>query len=181
MKLHQNGIFHIKAKTERAKLTWPNSKWENAGIIEPSHAKALREAAAHPEWFDLSDRTIVLFGAASEAGPLPWLAKWEANIVAIDLPNPRGLGENSKYNPARKRNAYCTKYWKIDSSAKASALRDKLGANLLTQIPEIAQWLVQFQKLDLAAIAYLDGETCPCFYGNGQYYNMWVNINLIPA
>lgn len=48
---------------------------------------------------------------------------------------------------------------KIDSSAKASALRDKLGTNLLTQIPEIAQWLVQFpQKLDLAAIAYLDGE-----------------------
>ncbi|MGQ8278827.1 hypothetical protein ACUTD6_10700, partial [Acinetobacter baumannii] len=46
-------------------------KWENAGIIEPSHAKALREAAAHPEWFDLSDRTMVLFGAASEAGPLP--------------------------------------------------------------------------------------------------------------
>ena len=34
-----------------------------------------------------------------------------------------------------------------------------MGANLLTQIPEIAQWLVQFpQKLDLAAIAYLDGE-----------------------
>ena len=47
----------------------------------------------------------------------------------------------------------------VDSTAKASELRDKLGANLLTQIPEIAQWLVQFpQKLDLAAIAYLDGE-----------------------
>lgn len=53
---------------------------------------------------------------------------------------------------------------KIDSSAKASALRDKLGANLLTQIPEIAQWLVQFpQKLDLAAIAYLDGENMSVF------------------
>src|SRR5690606_35967152 len=33
------------------------------------------------------------------------------------------------------------------------------GANLLTQIPEIAQWLAQFeQDLDLAAIAYLDRE-----------------------
>lgn len=51
------------------------------------------ETAAHPEWFDLSDRTMVLFGAASEAGPLPWLAKWKANIVAIDLPNPRVWGK----------------------------------------------------------------------------------------
>lgn len=68
-------------------------KWENAGIIEPSHAKALREAVAHPEWFDLSDRTMVLFGAASEAGPLPWLAKWKANIIAVDLPNSRVWGK----------------------------------------------------------------------------------------
>lgn len=134
-------------------------KWENAGTIEPSHATALREAAAHPEWFDLSDRTMVLFGAASEAGPLPWLAKWKANIVAIDLPNPRVWGKI--LNTIQQGNAtlIAPSIEKIDSSAKASALRDKLGANLLTQIPEIAQWLVQFpQKLDLAAIAYLDGE-----------------------
>jgi hypothetical protein len=44
---------------------------------------------SHPEWFDLSDRTLVLFGAASEAGPLTWLSKWKANIVAVDLPNER--------------------------------------------------------------------------------------------
>ena len=57
-------------------------KWLDAGIIEASHADALRAAVAHPEWFDLSDPTMVLFGAASEAGPLTWLAKWKANIVA---------------------------------------------------------------------------------------------------
>ena len=61
--------------------------WETNGIVEPSHANALREAVAHPEWFNLSDRTMVLFGAASEAGPLTWLSKWKANIVAIDLQN----------------------------------------------------------------------------------------------
>ena len=63
--------------------------WQGAGIIEPSHADALRAAHAHPEWFDLSDRTMVLFGAGSEAGPLTWLSKWKANIVAVDLPNSR--------------------------------------------------------------------------------------------
>ncbi len=134
-------------------------RWEETGIIEPSHAKALREAIAHPEWFDLSDRTMVLFGAASEAGPLPWLAKWKANIVAVDLPNSRVWGKI--LNTIQQGNATliapCVEA--VDSSAKASELKDKLGANLLTQLPEIAQWLVQFpQKLDLAAIAYLDGE-----------------------
>ena len=63
--------------------------WLAAGIIEPSHAEALNAAMAHPEWFDLSDRNMVLFGAASEAGPLTWLAKWKANIIAVDLPNSR--------------------------------------------------------------------------------------------
>lgn len=67
--------------------------WEDRGIVEPSHANALRECIAHPEWFDLSDRTTVLFGAASEAGPLTWLSKWKANIVAIDLPNTRVWGK----------------------------------------------------------------------------------------
>ncbi|WP_335977817.1 hypothetical protein [Acinetobacter calcoaceticus] len=133
--------------------------WENAGIMESSHAQALREAVAHPEWFDLSDRTMVLFGAASEAGPLPWLAKWKANIIAVDLPNSRVWGKI--LNTIQQGNATliapCVE--PVDSSAKVSELKNKLGANLLTQLPEIAQWLVQFpQKLDLAAIAYLDGE-----------------------
>jgi hypothetical protein len=60
-----------------------------AKVIEPTHAKALRLLNQHPEWFDLSNRTMVLFGAGSEAGPLSWLAKWRANIVAIDLPQPK--------------------------------------------------------------------------------------------
>ena len=51
--------------------------WEERGIVEASHANALRECIAHPEWFALSDRTTVLFGAASEAGPLTWLSKWK--------------------------------------------------------------------------------------------------------
>src|SRR5690606_33493798 len=31
-------------------------RWENQGIMESSHANALRECVARPEWFDLSDR-----------------------------------------------------------------------------------------------------------------------------
>ena len=134
-------------------------RWETQGIMETSHANALRECAVHPEWFDLSDRTTVLFGAASEAGPLTWLAKWKANIVAIDLPNSRVWGKIIDTVSQGNATLYapCTKDLPADTSP--NILKEKLGANLLTQIPEIAKWLLQFETdLDLAAIAYLDGE-----------------------
>ncbi|WP_335951781.1 hypothetical protein [Acinetobacter beijerinckii] len=125
--------------------------WEQQQVIEPSHAKALRLLNQHPEWFDLSKRTMVLFGAGSEAGPLSWLAKWRANIVAIDLPHL----------------AIWEKITKVIENGNATLIapqmqvadKQQLGANLLTQTPEIANWLNTFsESLDLAGIAYLDGE-----------------------
>lgn len=133
--------------------------WENNGIVEPSHAKALRNVIAHPEWFDLSDRTMVLFGAASEAGPLTWLAKWKANIIAIDLPNAKVW--QKILNTIQQGNAtlYAPSTESLAENLSIDELKNKLGVNLLTQTPEIAQWLAQNPNtLDLAAIAYLDGE-----------------------
>ncbi len=88
-KQHPNGMYRIVEKLQGQALRDQIAIWLAAGIIEPSHAEALNAAVAHPEWFDLSDRNMVLFGAASEAGPLTWLAKWKANIIAVDLPNSR--------------------------------------------------------------------------------------------
>ena len=133
--------------------------WENNGIVEPSHANALREAIAHPEWFDLSDRTMVLFGAASEAGPLTWLSKWKANIVAVDLPNERVWDRILHTVKSGNSTLYAPSQESLDANTDISVLKTKLGANLLTQTPEIAQWLLEKPNdLDLAAIAYLDGE-----------------------
>ena len=134
-------------------------RWENQGIMESSHANALRECVAHPEWFDLSDRTMVLFGAASEAGPLTWLAKWKANIVAIDLPSTRVWGKIVDTISQGNATLYAPCTEALAEDTPDDVLKEKLGANLLTQIPEIAKWLLQFEPdLDLAAIAYLDGE-----------------------
>ena len=133
--------------------------WLAAGIIEPSHAAALNAAVAHPEWFDLSDRNTVLFGAASEAGPLTWLAKWKANIIAVDLPNSRVW--NKILTTVQQGNAtlYAPSSEPLPTDSPLNILQEKLGANLLTQTPEIAHWLAQkSETLDLAAIAYLDGE-----------------------
>ena len=133
--------------------------WENRGIIEPSHANALKEVIAHPEWFDLSDRTMVLFGAASEAGPLTWLSKWKANIVAVDLQNERVWEKILTTIQNGNATLYAPSSNELDNTTDISILKTKLGANLLTQTHEIAQWLLQnSNNLDLAAIAYLDGE-----------------------
>ncbi|WP_445115198.1 hypothetical protein [Acinetobacter sp. WZC-1] len=134
-------------------------KWEQAGIIEPSHAQALREVNAHPEWFDLSDQTMVLFGAASEAGPLTWLAKWKANIVAIDLADEKVWEKILSTVQQGNATLYAPSPEKIADHTPIDQLKTQLGVNLLTQLPEIAHWLIQNpHQLNLAAIAYLDGE-----------------------
>ena len=132
---------------------------QDAGIIELSHADALRAAQAHPEWFNLSDRTMVLFGAGSKAGPLTWLSKWKANIVAVDLPNSRVWDRILKTIQQGNATLYAPCAEKLAENTPTATLKKKLGADLLTQTPEIAHWLSQSEhQLDLAAIAYLDGE-----------------------
>ncbi|KAA8733833.1 hypothetical protein F4V57_07220 [Acinetobacter qingfengensis] len=126
--------------------------WQQQGIIDPSSAQALKTVQQHPEWFDLSNRTIVLFGAGSEAGPLTWLSKWKANIIAIDLPN-EAIWQKIQQT-IRQGNATL-----IAPTCHNTNADQILGADLLTQTPEIANWLASFeQQLDLAGIAYLDGE-----------------------
>jgi hypothetical protein len=128
-------------------------RWEAAGICEPTYALALRELLAHPEWFDLSDRHVVLLGAASEAGPLPWLARWRARIVAVDLPRPAAW--KRIVDLARAGNATLL----APRAADAPDDPGRCGADLLTQAPEIAEWLARLQQpLDVDCIAYADGE-----------------------
>jgi hypothetical protein len=130
------------------------ARWEDNGICEPGHAQALMRVLDHPEWFDLSDRTIVLLGAGSEAGPLSWLAQWRARIVAVDLPRAavwqRIAGIVSQGN--------ATLVAPVRESLPAAV--DHAGADLLTDTPEIAAWLCGLQdtQFDIGAIAYLDGE-----------------------
>jgi len=135
------------------------AQWEQGGIVEPSHAQALRRLLDHPEWFDLSDRTVVLLGAASEAGPLAALAKWRANIVALDLPRPalwQKIAQTIQHGNAR---LIAPLSQAIPPGAMVKQGIESAGANLLTQTPEIAAWLKTLATpLDIAALAYLDGE-----------------------
>ncbi len=127
-------------------------RWQAGGICEPSHAEALHTLLKHPEWFDLSDRHLVLLGAGSEAGPLTWLARWRANIVAVDLPRPalwrRIAGVVQQGNATL-----------LAPAAAGATQIDEAGADLIQQTPQIAAWLQSLaQPLDIGNLAYLDGE-----------------------
>ncbi len=133
--------------------------WLAGGIIEASHAQALHLARTHPEWFDLSDRHLVLLGAGSEAGPLGWLASWRANIVAVDLA--RAATWKKIAQRVRTGNGSLIAPLAATVATRGEPERDlaQAGCDLLTQAPEIADWLARLgQPLDLFSIAYLDGE-----------------------
>ncbi len=131
-------------------------EWETAGIIEPSHGEALRRLQKNPDWLDLSDQTIVLLGAGAEMGPLEVLSQWRANIVAVDLARPAvwkrliGIvrqGNGKLYAPLNH------------PAEDESGILAFAGANLLTETPEIAQWLKSFAgPLTIGGYAYLDGQ-----------------------
>lgn len=132
--------------------------WERAGIIEPSCAEAVRLVASHPEWLDLSDTRVVLLGAASEMGPLEWLCKWGAEIIAVDLPRPE-LWDRI-ISVARKGAGVVRVPIRNGTANDLSALRTGAGADLLTEAPDIRAWLSTFEgPLVVGNYAYADGST----------------------
>lgn len=133
--------------------------WEAAGIIEPGCARALQRVIEHPEWLDLSDRTLVLLGAGAEAGPLATLARWRATIIAVDVPDPArwqriielvNVGNSRLIAPALRP---------VASDATPDQWLSLVGVDLLRYAPEIAAWFLSVTRpLDIATLAYLDGE-----------------------
>jgi hypothetical protein len=130
--------------------------WERDGRIEPSHAVMVRWVMDHPEALDLSDQRIALLGARAEMGPLPWLSRWRAQIVAIDLPRPeiwRGIVDT-----VARGNATLYAPLAGGEGVDAEAIVAHGGADLLTDLPGIAGWLAESDlPLTIGAYAYLDG------------------------
>jgi hypothetical protein len=133
-------------------------RWQRSGIAEPGHCEALRRLVAHPDWFDLSDRRIVLLGAGSEAGPLGWLARWRAQILALDLPRP-ALWKRIAATVAQGNATL------LAPAAAGTAGDDVVhaGADMLLHTPALVRWLLGQQDagaapLDIGCIAYADGE-----------------------
>lgn len=123
--------------------------WERRGVIEPSHAHAVRTVLANPNWLDLSDQCFALLGSSSEVGPLAWLSGWRARILAIDLPTERSWRRFEKL--ARRGNATLL-------LPMRHGRQQHPGANLLTDLPELLDWITpQAGPMMIGAYAYLDG------------------------
>jgi hypothetical protein len=128
--------------------------WVAKGSMEPSCAAAVRLVAANPDWLDLSDQQVVVLGAGAEMGPLQALLRWGGNLVGVDLPRSdlwsRVLGV------ARAGAGRLT----VPVRPGGGDLEDTAGADLLTELPDVAAWLAGLPgPLVLGNYVYADGVT----------------------
>jgi hypothetical protein len=125
-------------------------RWEADGLVEPSFAQAIWRVQAHPDWLDLSDQRIALLGAQAELSPLPWLLRWRATVLAVDLPR-RSIEQKMSRLAHAGNGTLCLPCRTADATAPA-------GADLVGETPEIAAWLHEADgPLTVGAYAYLDG------------------------
>ena len=134
------------------------SGWVEAGTVEPSVAVAVDEVLAHPQWLRLDGRTVVVLGAGAEMGPLPALLSWGATVAAVDVARPavweriessarRGAGRLLVPGPGNR-----------GSEADLGGVPEHAGADLLTELPSIADWLTGLPgPLVLGNYTYADG------------------------
>jgi len=131
--------------------------WVAAGNVEPSFAAAIGKVIAHPDWLDLSDWHVAVLGAGAELGPLPTLVNWRANLAAIELPGTPAWGRIVA--AARAGNGRVLLPMHEPLAADDATLAFKAGADLLTETPEIRDWLAALPgPLAVGSYAYLDGE-----------------------
>lgn len=130
--------------------------WVAAGTVERSFAEALGEVIAQPDWLDLSDWHIAVLGAGAELGPLPTLVNWRANIAVIELPGTPAWGRIVA--SARAGNGRVLLPMHDPLAADDTTLAFEAGADLLTETPQIRDWLTTLPgPLAVGSYAYLDG------------------------
>ncbi|MGI8773454.1 MAG: hypothetical protein ACR2KQ_00365 [Actinomycetota bacterium] len=130
--------------------------WVSRGTIEASCAAAVRTVMAHPEWMDLSGQHFVLLGAASEMGPLEWLTRWGAEVLAIDLPRPELWRRIITVAEEGSGNVHIPSF----SIPGGSDLAEIAGADLLEHGPEVRAWIASFEApLVIGNYVYADGST----------------------
>jgi hypothetical protein len=132
-----------------------SKKWSDTGVIEPSAHEAW-------DWVDknystavapgLDDTIFVLFGAGAAIGPFEPMMQAGATVAAVDLARPAvwdrliGIAERSQGGRLLAPS--------LDGG-------ETLGADLLAQAPEVAQWVCSLdptKKIVLGCYGYADGE-----------------------
>lgn len=141
--------------------------WVHRGIVEPSFAEAIGLVVRNPQWLDLRDRTFALAGAGSQMGPFVQLMGWGATVAAIDLPRAATWerlgsiaheGAGRLIAPVRRDAPRLAGIDDADVSARAEALSDSAGANLLVDVAPLVEWLDRVPgPLTFGNYGYADG------------------------
>jgi hypothetical protein len=140
----------LRGQELRAQL----QEWTGQGVLEPSAADAVREVAAHPEWLRLDGRTVAVLGAGSEMGPLGALLRWGATVAAVDLPR------EAVWERVRRTARGGAGRLLVPVDAASLEGDGAAGADLLAEVPEVADWLTGLDGLlVLGNYLYADGGT----------------------
>lgn len=124
-------------------------RWVSDGVITQSCSEAVQTVQDNPQWLRLEGDTVVVLGAGAEMGPYRALLRWGAQVVAIDLP--RADVQTRIHTQAAEL---------AGTTHVPSRGDDQPGADLLTELPDIAHWLASLEgRLVLGNYCYADGAT----------------------
>ena len=141
------------------------SVWASYGCIErdaADHASVISKL--NDASFLLQEKIFVLLGATSELGQFSVLADMGATMACVARP-----GKKMKDLIANAKKSPCTILLPLKDGARdnidmevGNINTDNLaGADLITDAPELAEWIVNLsseKKLVIISLAYLDGE-----------------------
>lgn len=148
-------------KLEGSALKEHMRAWADKGCVEASAADAVSKVIDNgKDWLDLSGRFFVLLGAGSELGPLPALLRHGATVVAVRTRKPEGW---KKTLALAAESAGTLIYPITDKEGEGGgAPAEKAGCDLLTQTPEIRNWLLSVlpmgAKVTVGCYTYLDSD-----------------------
>jgi len=134
--------------------------WVRNGAIEMSCGSAISKVIENPDWCDLRDTYFVLFGATSAMGPFYRLMDLGANVIALDIDRPHVWERLIKDTRSRAGKLIFPVKEPIPAGASDSDIAKVAGCNLLTDTPEIRNWLADLvpkERMVCMALAYLDG------------------------
>jgi hypothetical protein len=128
---------------------------------------------------------VAVLGAGSEIGPLPVLLRWGATVAGIDLPEPRiwervlqvarsgagtllvpvaappgltGEAADAAERPTAGASPEQPTAGMVPEPPAAGAMADRAGADLSSEVPEVADWLAGLPgPLVLGNYVYADG------------------------
>ena len=140
--------------------------WTQKGTIDATAGDSIHSLLKHPEnWSQerLDQHAFVVMGAGAAMGPALPLLKMGATVIAIDLDKRpetwHRLIQMTLESPGRLIVPVRTTC-NIDVS-DLNQIAEVAGANLLTDVPEIADWLIKtavhYESLTIGSYAYLDG------------------------